>query len=1036
MNSICEREIIIDVGANRGGFAVDVAARNPGLSVIAIEPIPNLCGEIAEAARSRGVSNIIILQLAADSVSRSDKLNLAEHDDSGVSSLLNLNEKLIEQDDYWKTRKDLYFDRTIDVSVVRLDSIPEIRQAKRIRFIKIDAQGVDLQVLESLGDCILNVEAGMIEVPSTRETGLYRNEAYDLHSATSRLLALGFSIYAIKPNDNASKEFNLFFHRNEVDWRAVERDLQLSGIHFYDGKHFWHSPADKLMNDIAVGDMQRILDRLEVVESALNREYLETKRLNERVSVLDSALAKEKTEKSRLSDELATRLRGSIQLEPSRKTTIEPNLNAETDKPSEFDIFSLLTSGARILWAGCLPPLSRMDADTRLLDPMRDYRMPPEAHQAYDLVYLVENDLGKVKAWPMVVDEALRLLRPGGVLVVRLTNTNLCSIFALKNLIHQWGGLEPLFEFTCEDGATKFAVRNSRVTARPTAPKGVSFGVITDGKRWDRLTEFIQSVYDLRNPHGQEVEVLVCGPDTIKTKLEGNFPQVKLVRDSGEFSEHGWITRKKNQLVDSARCEFLVIVHDRYTIDPEFLIELQNFGYDFSVAVCRQVRPDGRRFPDWVSVGSEWSWSCPAMLEYGDWTPHMYINGGITIGKKSVLQNVRWNELIFWNQAEDVELTRRLMNQGFIPRLIRKAVAVSHITRPGTMEACEPVPALLDRYCLPSVGQTPQELTSPNLPFAQTIQFRKQLDQAIARQGVFRCEQWLLTDDAIELPCGIYGELGGRLQASIDTEIVIRISLAVPINDVDCIVNDLKIPVQKIGRFAVHITVPAGHFYHTRTFRIHLRSPTEILRIKSITINPVGWFPGMPLPVTRENILALADRTRVITELDGGSLCLSDLPLLLRGARRIAIFVPEALDAWRSLMPFFKEIKTHVRQDAVIFCIGKSWTESAPELLVGIDCLVVDWQRYATQRQYMLDSDKKLSAFKPDLIINTTNPRAPLSDYMIYKSSALGVVGFSNAVDDSSQEHILAKYTILLSDMGKPSEALLQAFNIWSKTVI
>ncbi len=305
MTIISRPDLVIDVGANQGDFALEVAARNPAVGVLAFEPIPQLCANIAAAAEKRRLDNLAALPLAVDERARTTRFHVAAHDDFGVSSLLELDHASIGRDEYWKDRKDLYVDHAIEVSVVRLDSIPAIQQAERIRFIKIDAQGVDLPALESLGEYLPRAEAGVLEVPAIRESRLYADELHDLHSVTSRLLALGFRIYAIKPNDHASREFNLFFCRHNLDWREMESALHLRGIHLYDGKHFWRSPASQLTPDAALSDMRRVVERLAVVDSALAREYAETKRLNERLAVVEPALARECAETKRLNERLA-----------------------------------------------------------------------------------------------------------------------------------------------------------------------------------------------------------------------------------------------------------------------------------------------------------------------------------------------------------------------------------------------------------------------------------------------------------------------------------------------------------------------------------------------------------------------------------------------------------------------------------------------------------------------------------------------------------------------------------------------------------
>ena len=35
------------------------------------------------------------------------------------------------------------------------------------------------------------------------------------------------------------------------------------------------------------------------------------------------------------------------------------------------------------------------------------------------------------------------------------------------------------------------------------------------------------------------------------------------------------------------------------------------------------------------------------MVEYGDYHPHLYVNGGVMIAKRHVLQTHAWNELLF-----------------------------------------------------------------------------------------------------------------------------------------------------------------------------------------------------------------------------------------------------------------------------------------------------------------------------------------------------------------------------------------------------
>lgn len=241
-------DLILDVGANEGEFALAMAQNHPQIPVLAFEPIPSLAAAIRERAASLGLRNLTCLELAIDEAPRMATFHVADHYDRGVSSLLTFDRTGIDQNDYWRDRPDLHFTNDLQVQVCRLDALLQPEPPARIRFIKVDAQGVDLNVLRSLGGLLARVDAGMLEVPATRLTRLYAEEDVDLLAALLFLRESGFDVHALKPNDPAANEFNVLFHRRGEDWRGMERALKLRGLHLYDGKHFWHLPSSRLLH--------------------------------------------------------------------------------------------------------------------------------------------------------------------------------------------------------------------------------------------------------------------------------------------------------------------------------------------------------------------------------------------------------------------------------------------------------------------------------------------------------------------------------------------------------------------------------------------------------------------------------------------------------------------------------------------------------------------------------------------------------------------------------------------------------------------
>ena len=238
--------IIIDIGANIGEFSLQVANRNPGIKVYAIEPEPTLFSNLTKATKSLGLLNHIPCDFAVSDKNGYSDFFVSHHGDWGTSSLLQLNSNHIQYDDYWSTRTDIAHSEIIRVETKRLDSFLENIKFQEIKFIKIDAQGFDLIALNSLGINLKKVQAGMIEVVGTANNCLYLNEKNDLRFALNYLFNNDFNVYAIKPNDNGAKEFNVFFHRNDVDIKSIENELNLEGLINYDGKNFWHYPSQKL----------------------------------------------------------------------------------------------------------------------------------------------------------------------------------------------------------------------------------------------------------------------------------------------------------------------------------------------------------------------------------------------------------------------------------------------------------------------------------------------------------------------------------------------------------------------------------------------------------------------------------------------------------------------------------------------------------------------------------------------------------------------------------------------------------------------
>lgn len=194
---------------------------------------------------------------------------------------------------------------------------------------------------------------------------------------------------------------------------------------------------------------------------------------------------------------------------------------------------------------------------------------------------------------------------------------------------------------------------------------GWTFGVLTLGKRLDAVQRLIDSIHQgIPEPY----EILAVVPRRLP-ELAGQKGVRQIV--STEKDDLGWITRKKNLIAREARFSDLLICHDRYHLSPGFAQDFAYWGYDYAIAAPRvRLARDGRRATDWAVVTSEnHTWSRGGALHYRAHSAYAYCPGGVTLIRKAAWQRFPWNENLFWNEHEDVELIRRLQRSGEILRL-------------------------------------------------------------------------------------------------------------------------------------------------------------------------------------------------------------------------------------------------------------------------------------------------------------------------------------------------------------------------------
>lgn len=262
-----------------------------------------------------------------------------------------------------------------------------------------------------------------------------------------------------------------------------------------------------------------------------------------------------------------------------------------------------------------------------------------------------------------VLHQCLKLTTPGVTVEASIFDNQHLTSFGFKAL------LERLFpgQFTWvgqqSSGPVKHLLRyrrDARAHATYTDPHtGWTFGMLTTGKRLEHVARFIDSIE--RHCH-EPYEILLVSPVSLG-EIERR-PHVRVLRFA-ERDELGWITKKKNLICEQAAYSDILICHDRFWLGEDFTGATAAWGYAYGLAAMRVKLPDGRRGLDWAVVSSQnHVWSEGGLLDYRAYSQYAYNPGGSTLIRKAFWREFPWNENLFWNEHEDVELCRRVQRAG------------------------------------------------------------------------------------------------------------------------------------------------------------------------------------------------------------------------------------------------------------------------------------------------------------------------------------------------------------------------------------
>jgi FkbM family methyltransferase len=191
--------IWIDVGAHRGETTFHHARENPDLVVYAFEP------DVAIAShRYSLLPNFIVVPMAVSEVDGLLEFNI--NSNPRTSSLLPLDEDVLKT---WQGAEGIRTVRKVLVPAIRLDTFLDSLAVESVEYLKIDAQGHDLEVVRSLGKRLHDVARIRLEACAAG-ISLYvgaHNRATDV---VTYMTGNGFELVEDEP-ESRGQERNMVF---------------------------------------------------------------------------------------------------------------------------------------------------------------------------------------------------------------------------------------------------------------------------------------------------------------------------------------------------------------------------------------------------------------------------------------------------------------------------------------------------------------------------------------------------------------------------------------------------------------------------------------------------------------------------------------------------------------------------------------------------------------------------------------------------------------------------------------------------------
>lgn len=287
------------------------------------------------------------------------------------------------------------------------------------------------------------------------------------------------------------------------------------------------------------------------------------------------------------------------------------------------------------------------------------YNLEPESFDCVQVDYLFDREY----LIRYIVKELDILLKIGGKFIINSTYTNTHA-----NFIRSKSQIK--YEFSVSSNAKyKLSKQNidkhklkleylkgTQILHQDDSINKWSFGIITNGQKNEQVNSLINSIIKQKIPN---YEILICGEFNYTDSVK--YPIVSLEDVIVDDDIRAPITIKKNKIVEKAKYQNLMIMHDRYLLPDDWFLNMKKYGNYFEILTMPNIGPNGGRVNDWgeyLGKPSQIYKEISHLMPYNKWSNGWYSQGGLLIIKKSLYLINKLDARLFWDELEDVHFSQ------------------------------------------------------------------------------------------------------------------------------------------------------------------------------------------------------------------------------------------------------------------------------------------------------------------------------------------------------------------------------------------